>query len=234
VPFSLEDASLNTWIHPQDGTGYSYYPKGSLAGLMLDITIRDASNNKSSLDGVMRALYETTYKKGRGFTHEDFWGAVSRAAGGRSMAEFEQKYVAGREPYPWPEMLKMAGMRMVPDSAPRIGVSSGVDPAGNVRVLELEAGGAAALAGVKVGDEILKVGDIAVNDADFGAKFRLQYAGRAAGSPLPITVKRGAETLTLRGTLSYVAGVPKIVDDPAASPKAVRIRTGIFRGTTER
>jgi predicted metalloprotease with PDZ domain len=57
VPFSLDDASLNTWIHPQDGTGYSYYPKGSLAGLMLDITIRDASNNKASLDGVMRELY---------------------------------------------------------------------------------------------------------------------------------------------------------------------------------
>ena len=234
IPFSLDDASLNTWITPKDGTGYSYYPKGSLAGLMLDITIRDASNNKASLDGVMRELYETTYKKGRGFTHDDFWGAVSRAAGGRGMEEFERKYVAGRDPYPWPTMLKTAGMRMVPDSAPRIGVSSGVDPAGNVRVLELEAGGAAALAGVKVGDEMIKVGDIAVNDVDFGAKFRLAYAGRAAGSPLPLTVKRGTETLTLRGALAYASSAPKIGDDPAASAKAVRIRTGIFRGTTDK
>ena len=64
VPFALEDASLNTWIHPKDGTEYSYYPKGSLAGLMLDISIRDASENKRSLDTVMRELYETTYKKG--------------------------------------------------------------------------------------------------------------------------------------------------------------------------
>ena len=234
VPFSLDDASLNTWIHPQDGTGYSYYPKGSLAGLMLDITIRDASNNRASLDGVMRELYETTYKKGRGFTHDDFWSAVSRAAGGRAMVDFERKYVAGRDAYPWAAMLKMAGMRMVPDSTPRIGVSSGVDPAGNVRVLSLEAGGAAAIAGVKVGDEMLKVGDIAVSDVNFGAKFRLEYAGRAAGSPLPITVKRGGEAITLHGSLAYASAAPKLADDPVAGAKAVRIRTGIFRGTTDK
>ena len=234
VPFSLEDASLNTWIHPQDGTGYSYYPKGSLAGLMLDIVIRDGSGNKRSLDTVMRELYDSTYKKGRGFTHDDFWGSVSRAAGGRSMADFERQYIAGREAYPWPAMLKIAGMRMVPDSLPRIGVSTGVDPAGVVRVLEVDAGGAAAQAGVKVGDQMISVGSTPVNDANFGAKFRLEYAGRAAGSPLPITVKRGSETLTLRGALAYASGTPKIVDDPAASTKATRIRNGILRGLVDR
>ena len=234
VPFSLEDASVNTWIHPQDGTGYSYYPKGSLAGLMLDIIIRDASGNKRSLDTVMRGLYDSTYRKGRGFTHDDFWGAVSRAAGGRSMADFERRYIAGREVYPWPAMLKIAGMRMAPDSLPRIGVSTGVDPAGVVRVLEVEAGGAAAQAGVKVGDQMISVGSTAVNDANFGAKFRLEYAGRAAGSPLAISVKRGTETLTLRGALAYASGTPKIVDDPAASAKAVRIRNGILRGLVDR
>src|SRR5688572_20868025 len=39
-PVALEDASLSTWIHPADGTGYIYYQKGSLAGLLLDIMIR--------------------------------------------------------------------------------------------------------------------------------------------------------------------------------------------------
>ncbi len=234
VPFSLEDASLNTWIHPQDGTGYSYYPKGSLAGLMLDIIVRDGSGNKRSLDTVMRELYESTYKKGSGFSHDDFWGSVSRAAGGRSMADFERQYIAGREPYPWRAMLKIAGMRMVPDSAPRIGVSTGVDPVGTVRVLDLEAGGAAALSGVKVGDEIVSVGSTPVNDANFGAKFRLEYAGRAAGSPLPLVVKRGSETLTLRGALAYASVAAKLSDDPAASAKAVRIRNGILRGLVDR
>ena len=77
TPVSLEDASLNTWVHPVDGTAYIYYPKGSLAGLMLDIMIRDASDNKQSLDDVMRGLYESTYKHGRGFTPTDWWNAVT-------------------------------------------------------------------------------------------------------------------------------------------------------------
>src|SRR6185437_1806334 len=66
-PTALEDASLSTWIHPEDGSGYIYYPKGSLAGLLLDIQIRDASDNARSLDDVMRQLYQNTFKKGRGF-----------------------------------------------------------------------------------------------------------------------------------------------------------------------
>ena len=51
---ALEDASLSTWIHPTDGTGYLYYPKGSLAGFLLDLYIRDASDNAAGLDAVMR------------------------------------------------------------------------------------------------------------------------------------------------------------------------------------
>jgi predicted metalloprotease with PDZ domain len=234
IPFALEDASVNTWVHPTDGTEYSYYPKGSLAGLMLDIVVRDASDNKRSLDTIMRELYETTYKKGRGFTHDDFWGAVSRAAGGKSFDDFEQKYVGGRDSYPWPAMLKLAGMRLVPDSVPRIGVTTAADPAGAIRVVSIDSGSTAALSGVRPGDELVSIGDIAVNDAEFGAKFRLRYAGRPSGSPLPIVVKRGIETITLRGALAYAANSPRVSEDPAATPKAIRVRTGILRGTLDR
>ncbi len=234
VPFALEDASLNTWIHPHDGTEYSYYPKGSLAGLMLDIAIRDASENRHSLDQVMRSLYDSTFKRGRGFTHDDFWRTVTRAAGGRSMEEFERKYVDGREPYPLQATLKLAGFRVVPDSTPRIGVTTAADSAGAIRVVRVEAGSTAALAGVAVGDAMVSVGDIPVMDPDFGAKFRLRYAGRAAGSPLGMVVKRGGGTLTLRGVLTYATTTPRITEDPAALARAVRVRNGILRGTVDR
>ena len=234
VPFALEDASLSTWIHPRDGTGYSYYPKGSLAGLMLDITIRDASENRHSLDQVLRSLYDSTYKQGRGFTHDEFWGAVRRAAGGRSMDDFERKYVDGRESYPWQAMLKSAGMRLVPDSTPRIGVTTAADSAGAIRVVRIDAGTTAASAGVAVGDAMVSVGDIPVLDPDFGAKFRLRYAGRPTGSPLAMVVKRGGGTLTLRGVLAYATTTPRITEDPAATPRAVRVRNGILRGTVNR
>ena len=82
MPVALTDASLQTWIHMTDGTHDIYYDKGSLAGLALDIMIRDASDNAASLDDVMRALYAADYKKGRGFTPAEWWGAVSRAAKG--------------------------------------------------------------------------------------------------------------------------------------------------------
>ena len=234
IPFALEDASLNTWIHPRDGTEYSYYPKGSLAGLMLDIIIRDGSENRRSLDTIMRELYESTYKKGRGFTHDDFWRAVSRAAGGRPMEEFERKYIDGRDPYPWQAMLKTAGMRLVPDSTPRIGVSTASDSSGAVRASGVDPGSTAALAGVKAGDELVSVGGIPVNDADFGPKFRLRYAGRPSGSPLSIVVKRDGETITLRGALAYATATPRIAEDPAASAKAIRLRNGILRGTLDK
>jgi len=232
VPFALEDASVNTWIHPRDGTEYSYYPKGSLAGLLLDITIRDASDNAKSLDTVMRELYETTYKQGRGFTSTDWWGAVSRAANGRSFEEFNRKYIDGREPYPWNEALRTVGLRIQRDSAPRIGVSTSPDAEGAVRVMEVSPGSAAAVAGVRVGDVMLRVGDVSVDDPDFGAKFRTRYLGRPSGSALPLTVKRNNETLTLNGKLLYGPTAPRITEDPAASPRAVRLRNGILRGTT--
>jgi predicted metalloprotease with PDZ domain len=68
APIALEDASLNTWTHPVDGTEYIYYPKGSLAGLLLDIMIRDASQIAKSFDDVMRSLYQSSYNRGLGFT----------------------------------------------------------------------------------------------------------------------------------------------------------------------
>jgi predicted metalloprotease with PDZ domain len=55
-PVSLEDASVSTWIEPDDGTATIYYQKGSLAGLFLDILIRDATDNRTSLDQVMRMV----------------------------------------------------------------------------------------------------------------------------------------------------------------------------------
>jgi predicted metalloprotease with PDZ domain len=233
TPFALEDASLNTWIHPRDGTEYSYYPKGSLAGLLLDITIRDASDNRNSLDTVLRELYQSTYKQGRGFTSAEFWGAVSRAANGRSFDDFSRRYVDGREPFPWTEALRTVGLRIQRDSTPRIGVSTAPDAQGAIRVMDLAPGSAAAAAGVRIGDVMVRVGDVAVADPDFGAKFRLQYAGRPAGSAVPLTVKRGNDTLTLRSALTYGPAAPRIAEDPAATPRAVRLRNGILRGMTE-
>lgn len=232
-PVALEDASLNTWVHPVDGTAYIYYPKGSLAGLMLDVLIRDASDNRQSLDNVMRELYSSTYKQGRGFTRDEWWGAVSRAARDRSFADFERKYIDGREPYPWSEILPLAGMRAEVMRVPRLGIATTQDARGVV-IEQVDPSGSAVAAGVLAGDFLLSINDVSVSDQSFGSKFRAMFANAREGQPLTLRVRRGAETLTLTGSLLLAAGGVTLSADPNASAKAVRIKNGILRGATDR
>ena len=229
-PVSLDDASIDTWIHPVDGTQYTYYPKGSLAGLLLDVMIRDASDNRGSLDDVMRELYTTTYKAGRGFTASEWWSAVSKAAGGRSFADFASRYVEGREPYPFEQVLALAGIRASRPNTPRLGVYTIVDSAG-VLVTRVEENSSASAAGVREGDYLLAVGDIPVTDEQFGEHFRGKFGNAAEGSAISVQVRRGGAPTTLTGKLRFAPGDFVVGADPKASAKAVRIRNGILRGT---
>jgi predicted metalloprotease with PDZ domain len=233
-PTSLEDASLSTWIHPRDGTEYIYYPKGSLAGLLIDIMIRDASDNHASLDDVMRSLYNADYKAGRGFTSAEWWAAVSRAARGRSFDDFYRRYVDGREPFPYDQVLPLAGLRLARDTIrePRVGIGTVQDSSG-VHVTEIVAGSAAAAAGVQQGDMLLAVGGISADDPEWSAKFRARFARAAEGSELPIRVRRGTSEQTLVARLHFVPRVAsRLEENPRASGKARRIRDGLLKGTT--
>jgi predicted metalloprotease with PDZ domain len=234
-PTALHDASLSTWIHPTDGSSYVYYPKGSLAGLLLDITIRDASDNHRSLDDVMREVYRTTYKKGRGFTAADWWGAVGRAAGGKSFTDFDARYVDGRDAYPYDAVLALAGLRLAADTLrePRLGIGGAADSAG-VRITAVQPGSAAEAAGVRVGDVLLALGDVAISDPNFGPAYRARFRD-AEGQDLPIKVRRGTDTLALVGKVRLIEQVNAHVEpDPNATPKAIRVRDGILRGTEQR
>ena len=235
-PTALEDASLSTWIHPADGSGYLYYPKGSLAGFLLDIQIRDASDHRSSLDAVLRDLYTRFYQAGKGFTADDWWQAVSRAAGGRSFEEFYRRYIDGREPFPYATVLPLAGLRFQVDTTrvPRLGTSTSVDSVG-VRVTAVTPGSSAAEASLRTGDYLVKVGDVSVGDGDFGQAFRTRYASQPEGSPLPLVVRREERTLTLSARLRFAANVSYAMTvDQNASAKAARIRQGILEGTVTR
>ncbi len=235
-PVALEDASLEAWLRIKDGTNGIYYDKGSLAGTALDILIRDATDNTASLDAAMRELYQSTYKAGRGFSPDDWWAAVSRAARGGSFRDFNARYVDGRDPYPWTAWLAKAGWRLKSDtlSEARLGVVLGPDSAG-LKVTDVSAGGVAQDAGVRAGDVLTKVDGLVVADPGFFLKWRERARGRA-GAPFAIELRRDALPLTLHGVVRLTTLIStKLEDDPAATPKAVRIRNGILTGTvTER
>lgn len=232
VPVALEDASLSTWIHPTDGTGYVYYPKGSLAGLVLDILIRDASDNHKSLDDVMQELYRTTYKAGgKGFGSTEWWGAVKRAAGGKDFAAFNDNYIDGRDPFPWDSVLPLAGLSLVIDTLhiPRFGIETQTDSVG-AKVTNIAPDGAGAAAGLKLGDEITQLGDIPITGEDSFEQFRTRYATKE-GTQVPIKIKRGGETMTLTATIRLATITnDRLTFDPKAGAKAIRVRHGLLTG----
>jgi predicted metalloprotease with PDZ domain len=229
---ALEDASLSTWIQPTDGTATTYYEKGSLVGLLLDIMIRDATANRASLDTVLRRLYETTYKQERGFTLEEWWATVREVSGIDSFDDFYARYIDGREPFPYAEILPKAGMRLMADTvrAPFVGLSHEETDEG-IRVSSVTPGESAARAGVREGDVLISVGEIAVGDLTWGEAFRNRYRGQAVGAPYTIVVRRDGAERTLPATLGYNETIQySLTEDPRASPTAMRIREGILRG----
>ena len=82
---SVEEASFDAWIRyyradeNSPNVSVSYYDKGGLVGLLLDLEIRKRTSGARSLDDVLRHLYAEFGKKNRNFTPEDF----QRAAGSR-------------------------------------------------------------------------------------------------------------------------------------------------------
>src|SRR6266550_3062774 len=99
---SAEDASFDSWIkfyRPDENTvnsQISYYDKGELLGLLLDLDIRRRTNNAKSLDDVMRYLYAEFFQKGRNYTPGDFQKACELAAGA-NLNDFFARYVRGKE-----------------------------------------------------------------------------------------------------------------------------------------
>jgi predicted metalloprotease with PDZ domain len=200
--------------------------------LLLDIMIRDASDNQRSLDTVMREMYRNYYKTGKGFTNEDWWNAVARAAG-KPLEMFHARFVDGRDAFPYDSVLPLGGMRLMVDRTvlPNLGISSSTDSLGR-RVIGLDPVGTGAAAGVKVGDYLVSVGGLDVGDIDFGTQFSNKYGAMPPGGTIPVVIKRGSQTMTLNARANFRSVESRrIVPLKDASVKALRIRESILRGT---
>ncbi len=115
---SVAASSRETWNQGPFGRGgtgagktISYYDKGAVLALLLDFRIRHETENRKSLDTVMRALYRTYYRRlGRGWTDAEFQRTCEEAAGA-GLADFFEYATTTRE-IDYDRYLAYGGLRL--------------------------------------------------------------------------------------------------------------------------
>ena len=121
---SAEESSLTAWfekyaLYERPEYSISYYGKGQLLGVGLDLVIRDATDNRASLDDVLRRLNQQYAQRGRFYSDSEGIRAaaeeVIREASPEAttdLAEFFRRYVAGTDELPFAEWLSIAGLTL--------------------------------------------------------------------------------------------------------------------------
>jgi predicted metalloprotease with PDZ domain len=219
---SAEEASFDAWVkyYRQDensvNSQISYYDKGALLGLLLDLQIRKMSGGNRSLDDVMRYLYTEFYKKNRNYTPADFQRASEMMAGG-SLEDFFARYVRGREELPYDAILANVGLRLEPASGaerPYLGADLNQD---NDRLLvrRLYAGAPAYEQGLNANDQILALDGFRVNRDQFNQRI----SEKRVGDTVRLTVFRADELRTFDIKLGRIVNMsyqPIPVEQPTA------------------
>jgi predicted metalloprotease with PDZ domain len=124
---TADEASLRVWEagNSEGFGGISYYQKGELIGLCLDLKLRAVTNGKSSLDHVMRDMLARYGMPKPGFPEDGIRDAVIRA-GGESMGPFYDRLCRSTEEMPFSECLAGVGLRLAGGMTTRYSIS--VDP----------------------------------------------------------------------------------------------------------
>jgi predicted metalloprotease with PDZ domain len=178
---SPAESSFDAWIRsttvsPDDvNSAVSYYDAGALVSLLLDLEIRKRTQNHSSLDILMRAMYESFPVSGAGFTAQDLIQGANRITNSR-FEEFFEQYVYGTSSYPFEELFSTVGLELVvKDGTPRayLGVLL-QDENGACTVRSVLSDGPAYAGGVNCGDEI-----VALNGRKFKTAQLVPYIERA-------------------------------------------------------
>jgi predicted metalloprotease with PDZ domain len=208
---SAEDSSLSAPFlddapHAQRtnlaNTSVSYYPKGELIGLVLDLMIRGKTNGKASLDDVMRRMYDEFYLKspnasyylrGRGYTTEDFERVASEVIGS-DMSGFFRRHVRGVEILPYDEAFAFLGLYLAREQARQpfnAGIGIDWENKDSLTIGVVRAKSPAEEAGLEEGDEIISLGKKNIARE----AFLVSLSRYKQGDRIPITVKRDKRTI---------------------------------------
>lgn len=236
APF-LDDAPHAQRTNLQN-TAISYYPKGELVGMVLDLIIRGKSNGKASLDDVLRRMYSdfylkspnaTYYLRGRGYTPEDLESIASDVAG-HSFNDFFKRHVRDVEVLPYDEAFGYVGLRVARSVAREpfnAGIALDGEDTESLRIGSVRNYSPAEDAGLQEDDEVLTIDGKKIKRENF----LLALSRRKEGDRIPITVKRNRQTV--RATL--VLGPPErfdysIEEKKDATPQQKALRAAWLKG----
>ena len=194
---SAEDSSLDAWLerdayYRRPERSISYYNKGELLGVMLDLAVREASHGRASLREVLQWMNTNYAKKGRFFHDSDGVREAAEAVSHADLGWFFTKYVAGTEEIPWNDFLRQVGLHVeqATNTVADAGFAASRNFDGPMVVASVTPGGEAEHAGLQVGDTIVEL-----LGKPAGQESRQELARLSPGDTLTLRVRgrRGGE-----------------------------------------
>ncbi|MGA7697385.1 MAG: hypothetical protein WCA76_20335 [Candidatus Sulfotelmatobacter sp.] len=161
---SAEESSLDAWL---EGDAYyrrpersiSYYNKGELLGITLDLAVREASHGQASLREVFQWMNQNYAKKSRFFPDSEGVREAAEVVSHADLGWFFAKYVAGTEEIPWNDFFRSVGLRVAEEKnrVADAGFVASRNFDGPMTVAAITAGSEAERAGLQVGNTILEI-----------------------------------------------------------------------------
>ncbi|WP_316831430.1 M61 family metallopeptidase [Pedobacter aquatilis] len=204
---SAASSSYDAWIigyRPNENSknnSISYYNKGEVIGLLMDLEIINATKGAKSLDDVMKAMYLQCKTLKRGYTDAEFKAMVEKISG-ISFTNFWDKYVNGVVDAEYVKYFGYAGVNVSTENAtpdkPVTGAAAQLSNDG-LTVTSTTRASAAWDAGLNVNDVIIALDDVSVSDALSTIKLRTPavsleslpvVANKKIGDVLKLKVKR--------------------------------------------
>jgi predicted metalloprotease with PDZ domain len=200
---SVEDSSLDTWFdkYPQyrlPDRSISYYNKGEILGVLLDLEIRNATNGRKSLRELFQWMNEHYAHEARAFNDTQGVREAAEAITGKDFGPFFNNYVAGLQELPYDRLFATVGLRLVRRRIviPTTGFTTVRNFDQPPVVVVVQEGSEADRAGLEQGDQIVAVnGKTLTQDLDerlaelrVGDQVKLRAVGRRGAREIKITL----------------------------------------------